>query len=70
MDERSLRERLAADPEVAGSPGLAELGVAAFAYAMVLLDDDASLTRLGNPTTEAREKLEARIEELLSAGAE
>lgn len=66
MDERRLLERLAADPEVAATPGLARLGAAAFAYATVVLDDDESLTRLGNPTGEARAKLRARIEEYLA----
>jgi hypothetical protein len=66
MDERRLLDRLAADPDVAASPGLSALGVAAFAYATVLLDDDENLTRLGNPTGEARAKLRARIDEWLA----
>lgn len=62
--------RLAAIAEVAAHPGLAEVGAAAFVYAGVLLDDDENLTRLGNPTGEAREALRARIVELLaSSGA-
>ena len=53
---------------MAEHPGLASVGAAAFAYAAVLLDDDDNLTRLGNPTGEARTALRARIEELLLAG--
>ena len=67
MDERAIAARLGALPEVAEHPGLAEVGAAAFAYAAVLLDDDDNLTRLGNPTGEAREKLRARIVELLAS---
>lgn len=70
MDERAITARLASIPEVAAHPGLAEVGAAAFAYAAVLLDDDEHLTKLGNPTGEAREKLRARLLELLgSTGA-
>lgn len=69
MDERAITAKLASHPEVAGNPGLAELGAAAFAYATVLLDDDANLTRIGNPTGEARALLRARIEELLTGAS-
>jgi hypothetical protein len=69
VDEATLAERLAAVPEVAAHPGLAELGAAAFAYATVLLDDDDHLTRLGNPTGDARALLRKRIEELLGSGS-
>ena len=64
MDPRVV-ERLAAEPEVAAVPGLAEVGAAAFAYAAVLLEDDASLTAIGNPTSDAKARLRARVEELL-----
>ena len=67
MDERKLSDRLNAEPDVAAVPGLANLGVAAFGYATVLLDDDENLTRIGNPTGEARSRLRARIEEWLAA---
>ena len=70
VGEQDLRARLSAAPGVAEVPGLAEVGAAAFAYATVLLDDDENLTRLGNPTGEAREKLRARIEELLGLRGE
>ncbi|MEO1267820.1 MAG: hypothetical protein AAFX99_06955, partial [Myxococcota bacterium] len=65
MDERTIAARLAEHEVVANEPGLAELGAAAFAYAAILLDDDDNLTRLGNPTGEAKKMLQARIEELL-----
>lgn len=68
MDEAAITARLAAIDEVAAHPGLAELGASAFAFAAVLLDDDDNLTRLGNPTGEARGRLQERIVELLSAG--
>jgi len=69
VDERAIQEKLAAVDDVAAHPGLAELGAAAFAYANVLLDDDDNLTRIGNPTGDARAKLRARIEELLTGSA-
>ncbi|MCB9687783.1 MAG: hypothetical protein H6738_02610 [Alphaproteobacteria bacterium] len=67
MDERAIARRLAAIPEVAEHPGLADVGGAAFSFASVLLDDDENLTRMGNPTGEARERLRARILELLAS---
>jgi len=69
MDEQSIAARLAEHADVAADPGLAQLGAAAFAYAAILLDDDDNLTRLGNPTGDARKALQQRIEELL-AGAD
>lgn len=66
MDFEGIRARLAADEAVAAHPGLAELGASAFQYATVLLDDDDNLTRLGNPTGDARGRLRARVEELLA----
>lgn len=69
MNETQIAARLSEHAEVAADPGLAQLGAAAFAYAAILLDDDENLTRLGNPTGDARKKLQARIEELL-AGAD
>jgi len=69
MDERTIAARLAENEAVAGVPGLAELGAAAFAYAAILLDDDDNLTRLGNPTGDARKLLRARIEELLEGSS-
>jgi len=69
MDEQVIAARLADHADVAADPGLAQLGAAAFAYAAILLDDDENLTRLGNPTGDARKALQARIEELL-AGAD
>ena len=65
MDERELAARLAAVPEVGAHPGLAEIGAQAFAHAVVLLDNDDNLTRLGNPTGEARAALRERILSLL-----
>jgi len=69
MDERTIAARLAEHEVVANEPGLAELGAAAFAYAAILLDDDDNLTRLGNPTGDAKKMLQARIEELLEGSA-
>lgn len=67
MDERAITARLAAIPEVAQHHGLAEVGAAAFSFASVLLDDDENLTRMGNLSGEARERLRARIVELLAS---
>jgi hypothetical protein len=67
VDERAIAARLTSIPEVAEHPGLAEVGAGAFSYASVLLDDDDNLTKLGNPTGEARARLRERIVELLSA---
>lgn len=67
MDEQELGRRLAREPAISVHPGLAEIGAAAFSCAVVLLDDDENLTRLGNPTGEAREALRERILALLGA---
>lgn len=68
MNPDELRARLLEHPDVAADPALAEVGVAAFGFVAALLDDDGNLTRTGNLTTDAREKLRTRITELLAAG--
>ena len=67
MDAAAVAERLRQIEGVAQHAGLGDLGAAAFAYAAALLEEDEHLTRLGNPTSDARSKLRDRIEELLIA---
>lgn len=70
MDAKTIVARLQAHDAIAGQPGLAQVGGAAFELAKVLLEDEDNLTRMGNPTGEARATLRARIEELLAAGGD
>lgn len=55
-------------------PGLtgpdAEVGVSLFDYVQFLLDDDAHLTPGGNLNSTGRERLRARLAELLDGPAE
>ena len=61
---------LAAVPALAARPDLVEAARGIFQFAQFLLDDEESLTRTGNLSGAAKDKLRARTLELLGLEAE
>lgn len=63
----TVQELLRGAESLRGKPELADAAVRVFEFARFLLDDDANLTRTGNLSGAAGERLRARILELLGA---
>lgn len=68
MGDLSIRDVLARSEALAQDKALVDVGVRLFEFVQFLLDDDENLTAAGNLNGKARERLRARLDELLDAG--
>lgn len=64
-DDPSILARLQDSEALAEAPHLAPVAAGIFDHAQYLLDDDDNLTRAGNLTGEAKQRLRERALELL-----
>lgn len=64
-----MRELLAATDALAGVAPLADAAARLFDFVQFLLDDDENVTPAGNLNGKARERLRARVDELLDPAA-